>query len=190
MREVIIIAGANGSGKTTFAKYYSEKYPFDFINADEIAKEISPDNLEHAKVEAGKRFFRTVDLLIKSGKSFLIESTLSGKYMTRLIPRLKSNGYSVKIIYIFLESPVVCIERIKERVLKGGHFVPTDDVIRRFTRSKRNFWNLYKQMSDEWIVIYNSEEKFLEVAIGTKEDYIINSEELLKKFLEEDIDES
>lgn len=185
MKEVIIIAGANGTGKTTFAKYYSEKYPYDFINVDEITREISPDNLENARLKAGKLFFKKLDDLIEGSKNFLIESTLSGKYMLRLIPRLKENGYFVKIIYIFLETPEVCIERIKERVLKGGHSVPDKDVIRRFYRSKKNFWALYKRLADKWILVYNSEEKFIEVAIGSKENYIVNSEELFEKFLME-----
>jgi predicted ABC-type ATPase len=190
MKEVIIIAGANGTGKTTFARYYSEKYPYDFINPDDIAREISPDNLEHARVKAGKRFFKKLDDLIEGNKSFLLESTLSGKYMVRLIPRFKEHGYFVKIIYIFLETPEVCIERIKERVLKGGHSIPEKDVIRRFYRSKNNFWDLYKSLADKWILVSNSEEKFIEVAIGSKENYIVNSEELLESFLMEVFNES
>lgn len=182
-KEAIIIAGANGSGKTTLARIYSEKYPFDFINADEIAKEISTDDSEQARIKAGKLFFIKLDDLIKNNKNFIVESTLAGKYMARLIPRLKKNGYFVRIIYIFLESPEVCIERIKERVLKGGHFVPTADVIRRYYRSKKNFWDVYKALADKWILLYNSEEKFLEIALGSKEKYLVNSEELLGIFI-------
>jgi predicted ABC-type ATPase len=168
----------------------SEKYPYDFINVDEIAREISPDNLENARLKAGKRFFKKLDDFIEGSKNFLLESTLSGKNMGRLIPRLKENGYFVKIIYIFLETPEVCIERIKERVLKGGHSVPEKDVIRRFYRSKKNFWSLYKRLADKWILVYNSEEKFIEVAIGSKDNYIVNSEELFKTFLMEVFNES
>ncbi len=70
-----------GWGKTTFARYYSEKYPYDFINLDEMAREISPDNLENARIKAGKRFFNKLDDFIEGSKNFLLESTLSGKYM-------------------------------------------------------------------------------------------------------------
>jgi len=104
----------------------SEKYPYDFINVDEIAREISPYNLENARLKAGKRFFKKLDDFIEGSKNFLLESTLSGKNMGRLIPRLKENGYFVKIIYIFLETPEVCIERIKRESFKRGTLCPRE----------------------------------------------------------------
>jgi predicted ABC-type ATPase len=185
MKEAVIIAGANGSGKTTFARYYCEKYPIEFINADEIANQFDSNGIQDLRIKAGKHFFKKIDFLIADNKSFMAESTLSGKYLLRLIPRLKKNGYFVNIIYIFLENPEVCIERITDRVLKGGHFIPDEDVIRRFHRSKKNFWNLYKNISNKWILIYNSEEEFIEVAIGSEENYFVNNDELLEKFLRE-----
>jgi predicted ABC-type ATPase len=84
--------------------------------------------------------------------------------------------------YIFLDNPTVCIERIKERVLKGGHDIPDKDVIRRYFRSKNNFWNIYKQLVDEWFLIYNSDLQFMAFAIGQKDEYIVNDEELFQTF--------
>ena len=137
-KEVVIIAGANGSGKTTFARSFEEKYPFAFVNADEIAKEINPGDIENP---------------------------------------------GVKVQAVFLENPGVCIERIRERVLKGGHFVPDADVVRRFYRSKRNFWNLYKELADEWYLIYNSKQQFIELALGQKGTYTINNKKLFNEFI-------
>lgn len=182
-KEAIIIAGANGTGKTTFARDFATRYPFKFINADEIAKSINPQNINQAKLEAGKLFFRYIRKAMEAGESVIIESTLSGKSMIGLIKELKSIGYFIRIVYIFLETPEVCIERIKERVLKGGHFVPDDDVVRRFHRSRTNFWNTYRELADKWFLVYNSEQKFTEFAFGSKNNFGCNDKKLFDIFI-------
>ncbi len=181
-KEIIIIAGANGSGKTTFAKSFINKYPFEFISADEISIKLNPDDIESNKLEAGKIFFKKVEQFINENKSFAIESTLSGKYLLRLIRKVKEKKYSVKIIYIFIENPNVCIERIKERALKGGHLVPVNDIIRRYYRSKENFWKQYKEIVNEWILVYNSKQQFIQFAFGSKDKFIINNNEIFNNF--------
>jgi predicted ABC-type ATPase len=184
-KEAVIIGGANGSGKTTFARSFEEKYPFEFVNADEIAKQISPNNIQSARVEAGKLFLKKIQELIDADENLIIESTLSGRALLGLIKKIKDRGYSIKLIYIFLEAPGMCIERIRERVSKGGHPVPDDDVVRRFYRSKRNFWNLYKELADKWHLIYNSERSFIEFAFSQKGSYVIHDEELFQEFIKD-----
>lgn len=181
-KEIIIIAGANGSGKTTFAKTFIKKYPYDFINADEIAKELNPNDLTKSKLEAGKIFFKKIDKLINENKSFIVESILSGKYLVRLIQKVKKKGYSITIVYIFLHEPNINIARIKERVLKGGHHVPDEDVIRRYYRSKKNFWEIYKQFADNWSLVYNSKTQFIEIASSENDNYVVNNEKLFDTF--------
>lgn len=159
-----IIAGANGSGKTTFAKEFSLRNNFYFINADEIAKELDANNLTKHKIKAGRIFFQEFNSRLLLKKSFMIETTLSGKYLVKYINKAKDLGYRVVLIYLFLEEPQTNIGRVRNRVLNGGHNIPTNDIIRRFYRSKNLFCTLYKDIVSSWSIYYNSNEIFEKIA--------------------------
>jgi predicted ABC-type ATPase len=181
-----IIAGPNGSGKSTFAQEFIKEKNLTFVNADIIAQELEPNHLTpRVMYEAGRIFFQRIDQLVKEKSPFVIETTLSGKYTTKLIDRLKRENYRVQMVYVFVETPLLSIERIKIRVLKGGHPVPDVDVKRRFIRSKMNFWNLYRTMVDGWEVYDNSGKVFLPVCIGKGQDYIILDHEMFETFRED-----
>ena len=94
----------------------------------------------------------------------------------------KKKKYSVKILFIVLNSAEICIERIKHRVSRGGHFVPDADVRRRFERGKNNFWKMYKHQVDEWMLFNNTESGFELVAIGEKNKFDITNESLFVLF--------
>lgn len=178
------MAGANGSGKTTFARQLVAETGYEFLNADDIEKSIEWSDGLSTKLRAGRLFFKRLNELIDASESFILESTLAGKYLLKVIEKAQQEGYVFKLFYVFLESPDVCIERIKNRVRLGGHFVPDDDVRRRYYRSKQHFWTVYKDLADEWSLFTNplvGESQL--VAIGFNQTYSVESEELLDQFL-------
>ena len=159
-KQLFIIAGANGSGKTTLAKELLPEFGLKFINADEVAREINPDDLQAVRIQAGKLVLKKINELLLQGIYFAIETTLSG-------------------------NPNICIERIKVRVKRGGHFVPDEDVIRRFYRSKSNLWYKYRDIVDKWMLFYNGIEKIELVASGIKGDYNLLDESSFELFLKD-----
>jgi predicted ABC-type ATPase len=183
-KEIFIIAGANGSGKTTFANRFIRKYRYNFINTDEIASELKVKDVE-INLRSGKIFFNRIHSHLKQNESFIIESTLAGQYLVHFIKQIKEQEYLLTIIYLFLETPDLCLERIKERVLKGGHPVPEKDVVRRYYRSKTNFWNRYKNLADKWYIIHNGKQEFVRIAMGIKEKYIVNNQPLFDIFIKD-----
>lgn len=133
-KKIVIIAGPNGSGKTTFAEQFllGEAGCPDFINADLIARGLSPFAPERAAIQAGKIMLEQMALKVHGGESFAIETTLSGGNYARHILRWKSAGYHVKLIFLSLPSADLAVARVKMRVAQGGHDVPEDVVRRRF----------------------------------------------------------
>ena len=181
-KEIVIIAGGNGVGKTTFARAFLQEYDYEFLNADEIAKSLSAENPSEKKISAGKLFFQKLNEVVEQNKSLLIESTLSGRYLQKFIERVQKQDYQITIIFLFVESTEILIERIAERVKKGGHFVPDEDVKRRFMRGKQNFWKTYRNFATRWSLVYNSDRNFQEVAFGEKDEFLIADENLFQIF--------
>ena len=189
-KNVLIVAGPNGSGKTTFAaEYLRDSEISEYISADAIAERLvsRPEDLDSVKIQAGRLFIQEIQGLIEAEKDFVVEVTLAGKGFARIVSQLKQVGYTVVIVFIFLKSAETCIARVRNRVRAGGHHVPTEDVTRRFYRSKRNFWYTYRGLADRWHLYYNSASHFQEVAIGTGNDVTVISEESFDLFTK-DID--
>ena len=183
LSEALIVGGPNGAGKTTFALEYLAGRPLPFLSADAIATEINPEAPEQAKIEAGKAFFRQLGALVRDGESFVVESTLAGLGFARVMEGLQANGYAVTLVFVFLASPDVCVARVRERVRKGGHHVPEADVHRRYDRSKRNFWNVYRHQADRWKLYHNTADGFQLVAVGERATYRASDESLFDLFI-------
>lgn len=178
-----IISGANGSGKSTLAVVLLKEKNLEFLNADEIAKEISPNAINTVPISAGKEYFKRLKLFFDNNKSFAVESTLSGNNIVRIIEKAKELGYKVILVYSFLQNCTTCIERVKKRVENGGHNVPEEDIIRRYYKSVVKFWNEYRFLVDEWTLFFNGYDYApVIVSFGSKDNFDIINKEMQTKF--------
>ena len=159
-----IIAGANGSGKTTFARPYVKAKGVQFINADDLTKAYEERGEPNAMMKGGREFFKLLNGAMKRLEDVVIETTLSGTYTTKVVRRAKALGYTVKMIYIFLPSDDDCVERVKIRVKVGGHEVPEEDIRRRYYRSINNFREEFIHSTDGWELFYNGGSNHKKVA--------------------------
>ena len=149
-KNLYVIGGSNGAGKTTFAKEFLPKYVhcLRFVNPDLIAAGLSPFSPESVAAKAGRLMLEEVAYLVDRGSSFAFESTLSGKTYLRLIERAKRTGYAVHLFYLWIPDPALAVARVRDRVDSGGHDVPEVDVRRRYARTLHNFFQLYRPLVD------------------------------------------
>jgi predicted ABC-type ATPase len=164
---LVIIGGPNGAGKTTFARSAAKEWSLLYLGADLVAETPGPGGEGSEAVRAGRVFTKTVRAAIASRESLLVESTLSGLGTGRLMSQARDAGYRVSVGFVFVDSAEACIQRIRVRVQKGGHFVPDEDVRRRFRRSSINFWERYRLDADRWHLIYNGGPSAMRVASGS-----------------------
>lgn len=179
--EMIIVAGANGVGKTTFAKPYTKTIGYKFLNVDEITKSLVVEGVENPQMKAGRIFIKEVANCLNRKENFVLETTLSGNYVMNVALKAKKLGYVVKMIYIFIDSEEACIDRVSLRVKKGGHHVPEVDIRRRFKRSLHNFWDKFTNITD-WVLFYNGLGDYQKTASGREEKYTIQNKKLFEYF--------
>jgi predicted ABC-type ATPase len=156
--ELFVIAGPNGAGKTTFARTFLPRFANcrEFVNADLIAGGLSPFAPGAAAIEAGRIMLGKIEELAAQRHTFAFETTLSGRGYLALFKRLKSTGYKIHVIFLWLPRVELAIERVKERVRRGGHSVPEPDIRRRFDRGVRNLLTEYLSLVDTWYLYDNS----------------------------------
>ncbi len=171
MPKLFIISGCNGSGKTT-ASYTILPEMLncnEFVNADEIAKGISPFMPESAAIQAGRIMLQRVKELLAEGKDFAMETTLATRTHLNIIREAQSRGYTVTLLYFWLNMPSLAIERVKLRVASGGHDVSEDKILRRYDMGIRHLISLYIPVCEYWLIIDNSKNPIELIAEGGKE---------------------
>ena len=154
---ICIIGGCNGAGKSTLARELLPRMGLNrFLNADEIARGLSPLDASLAAFKAGRMLIDELRTLINAGSSFALESTLSGKTYVSMLREAKARGYQFVLHYVMIDSAQQAVSRVRLRVSHGGHDVPPEDITRRFARSRKHFLEDYLPLADEWVVWDNS----------------------------------
>ena len=159
MAHLYIIGGCNGSGKTTasFTVLPEMLDCKEFVNADEIAKGLSPFNSESVAIEAGKIMLRRMQELVRAKRDFAFETTLAPRSYVHLVELAKSKGYLVTLVYFWLNSPDLAVARVKMRYANGGHDIDQNIVRRRYFSSLRNLFSLYLPLCNYWMMINSSD---------------------------------
>ena len=158
MKRVYIIAGCNGAGKTTATFTILPDFIncSEFVNADEIAKGLSPLQPDVIAFEAGKLMIKRINWLFSQNKSFAIETTLATRRYLNFIKKLRLSGYRISLLFFWLNSKELALKRVTTRVDEGGHNIPENVVRRRYELGLSYFFNQYKQRVDDWILLDNS----------------------------------
>lgn len=178
-KNLYIISGCNGAGKTTASYTVLPEILQckEFVNADEIAKGLSPFNPENAAIEAGRIMLSRIDELLNKNETFSIETTLATKSYINLVKKAQNRGYKVYLIFFWLETPELAIQRVAERVSKGGHNIPIEIIQRRYVNGIINLFNIFMKEVDIWAIYDNSKNPRAFIAKGGKNiDFKIFSE--------------
>lgn len=155
--KLYIIAGCNGAGKTTASMLILPEMLDckEFVNADEIAKGLSPFNPESVAIEAGRLMLQRVEWLISRKLTFALETTLATRSYANLVKRAKAAGYEVILLFFWLPTPEMAVERVAARVAEGGHNIPTETVHRRYWLGLRNLFEIFVPIVDSWSLYDN-----------------------------------
>lgn len=178
-KNIYIIAGCNGAGKTT-ASFTILPEILDckeFVNADEIAKGLSPFQPEKVAFEAGRIMLERIETLLKSNENFAFETTLSTKTYKQKLIQAKTNGFKVKLLFFWLPTIEMAINRVAVRVSEGGHNIPTEVITRRYSRGIENLFKIYIPLCDDWAVFDNSDETPELIAEGINSETIVAKDE-------------
>jgi predicted ABC-type ATPase len=170
MPNLYIIAGCNGAGKTTASLSFLPEMLncYEFVNADSIAAGLSPLQPDKVAFEAGRIMLDRIRKLMRENVDFAFETTLSTRSYHSLVKTAKNNGYRVWLLFFWLPNPDMAIARVASRVKNGGHFIPKDVIIRRYSRGITNLIAIYLPLADNWFVLDNSSLKPQLIAEGNE----------------------
>lgn len=155
---VIVLAGPNGAGKSTISNSLI-RVQFDcahYVNADTIARGLSAFNVEAMAIKAGRIMLQHLHDLAADKKDFAFETTLASKTFALWIAELKTQGYRFHLIYLWLSTAELAMDRVRSRVAEGGHGIPEGTIRRRHQRGVENFFQLYRPLADTWMFFNHS----------------------------------
>lgn len=192
MSNLYIISGCNGAGKTTasFTILPDLLECDEFINADEIARGLSPFNPERVAIEAGRIMLTKIDRLIDEQKDFAFETTLSTRSFTKTIQKAREKNYSITLIFFWLDSVMLAIERVHTRVIEGGHNIPKNVIRRRYYSGIKNLFNLYLPICDYWMIFNNSSPSTEIIAEGNQTKIIDVHNNRIFELMKNTVDDS
>ena len=179
MPKLYIISGCNGSGKTT-ASYTLLPDLLDcrqFVNSDEIAKSFSPFDPAAASISASRFMVLKINYLLERREDFAIETTLATRSLVKIIQEAQAIGYEVTVLYFWLNSPELAIQRVRDRVATGGHNIPEPVIRRRYVMGLHYFFHSDVPVTDRWILADNSKSPFTVVAEGGRHIMYIKDNE-------------
>ncbi len=183
MPRLYILAGCNGAGKTT-ASYSFLPEILDcreFVNSDEFAKSLSPFDPSIASVSASRFMLRRIQYLMERGADFSIETTLATRSLVSIIKEARAKSYVITILYLWLQSPEIAVQRVKDRVETGGHNIPENVLRRRYTTGLKYLFDIYMPICDRWMIADNSGATFMLIAEGDDKRTIIKDEEKFRR---------
>jgi predicted ABC-type ATPase len=175
VEDIVILGGPNGAGKTTAAQVVLPQQLDirEFVNADEIARGLSPFNPGGAAFAAGRLMLERIRNLVQDRRSFAFETTCAGRSHISLLQRCKAEGWRVTLVYLWLPSVEAALNRVARRVRQGGHDVPASVVIRRYWAGLANMHDLYLPLADLAFIYDNSDEGRALIAERTPEDSLV-----------------
>lgn len=174
MPRLYIISGCNGAGKTTasYSMLPEMLECSEFVNSDEFAKSLSPFHPENASIQASRYMLLKIRYLLKKRSDFAVETTLATRTLMKTVRMAQDAGYSVTLLYFWLNSPELAIERVKARVETGGHNIPEETIRRRYKVGIDYFFHYYAPICDRWILADNSQAPFRVIADGSRKDVV------------------
>jgi predicted ABC-type ATPase len=182
-KQIHIISGPNGAGKSSHARITllpDFLKSNEFVNADEIAKMLSPENPEKSAIQAGRLMLKRMDFLLNEGSDFALETTLSARIYLQLIKKYQAKGYKINLIFLKLQSTELAKIRVKNRVSKGGHNIEPATIIRRFHRGLNNLKD-YLQIVDTALIYEASGPELIEIAKKNEDQITVLNKKLWKE---------
>jgi len=167
-----MIAGANGAGKSTNASAILPP-SIPFLNADVIARGLPDTSFSNKDIQSARLLFEEWDELARQRADFAVETTLASRSLAGRVARLSASGYQFHLIIFWLASADLAIERVAERVRRGGHDIPSETIRRRYAHGLHNFFAFYQPLADSWSIFDNTTVGISRlVAIGQHRDIV------------------